>query len=134
MVGRNPFFTAVAVGAGTMVALGGSTILVSGMGIAVAKRVARTKRLKMARPCSQCGGEGYLACDVCLRTCIVRCRAPRSMRDIMNDSRSRSSAARKGAEPTTAETTPAVPVYCSCPACGTSGYQRCLNCLGDGRV
>ena len=36
MVGR-PFLTAVAVGTGTMVALGGSTIVVSGVGIAVAK-------------------------------------------------------------------------------------------------
>ena len=129
MVGRNPFLTAVAVGTGTMVALGGSTILVSGIGIAVAKRVARTKKLKTARPCSECGGEGYLACDVCLRTCIVRCRAPRSMRDIMLESRSKSSAALKGGEPSSVETPPAVPVYCSCPACGTSGYQRCVNCL-----
>lgn len=126
--------TAVAVGAGTMVALGGSTILVSGMGIAVAKRVARTKKLKRAQPCSQCGGEGYLACDVCLRTCIVRCRAPKSMRDIIKDSRSKSLAARKGGEPAPAETPPDMPVYCSCPACGTSGYQRCVNCLGDGKV
>ncbi len=129
--------TAVAVGAGTMVALGGSTILVSGMGIAVAKQVARTKKLKMARPCSQCAGEGYLACDVCLRTCIVRCRQPRSMRDIIKESRSKSSAPREGCEPANSEmapTAPVLPVYCSCPACGTSGYQRCLNCLGDGRL
>jgi hypothetical protein len=26
------------------------------------------------------------------------------------------------------------PVRCVCPACGATGQQRCLNCLGEGKV
>jgi len=145
MVGR-PFLTAVAVGTGTMFALGGSTIVVSGVGIAVAKRIARAKKLKTASPCRQCAGEGYLPCDVCLRTCVVRCRAPRSMREIMLEARNaeklgkgrkvvgRGEEDRGPGASRSASTSASPPVYCSCPACGTSGFQRCVNCLGDGRV
>lgn len=39
----NPIFTAVGVGVGTMVAMGGSTIVVSGLGMAVAKRVMKAR-------------------------------------------------------------------------------------------
>jgi hypothetical protein len=133
MVGRNPFLTAVAVGSGTMVALGGSTIVVSAVGIALAKRVARARKLKSALSCCQCNGEGYLPCDVCLRTCIVRCREPKSIRDIMLETKqAKVDRGLPGADRAADPSVP--PVYCSCPACGTSGYQRCMNCLGDGKV
>jgi hypothetical protein len=129
VVSKNPFFNAIAVAAGTMVALGGSTIVVSGIGIAVAKQVSRARKMKVGTSCCQCKGEGFLPCDVCLRTCVVRCRPAKSMSDIMRETKNKKMKQAPGQQ---VDVPPAV--YYSCPACGTSGYQRCLNCLGDGRV
>lgn len=81
--------------------------------------VSLNVQLKSASACSQCDGEGYLSCQICHGSCIVRTRKPQRMSQIM-----------KGNE--NSENEPAV--YCSCPACGTSRYQRCLNCLGLGKV
>lgn len=39
----NPFLTAVGVGVGTMVTMGGTTIVVSGIGMAIAKRITRAR-------------------------------------------------------------------------------------------
>lgn len=74
---------------------------------------------KSGTPCPQCEGEGFVSCDICQGTCIVRCRAPKPMSQILRESRIKN----------LNEVVPAT--YCSCPACGTSGWQRCLNCLGD---
>lgn len=41
-----PFFTAIGVGIGSMAAMGGATIVVSGVAMAVAKQVTRTTRVR----------------------------------------------------------------------------------------
>jgi hypothetical protein len=42
----NPFVTAVGVGVGTMVAMGGTTMVVSGIGISIAKRINRSRMVR----------------------------------------------------------------------------------------
>jgi hypothetical protein len=60
----NPFFTAIGVGVGTMVAMGGSTIVVSGLGMAVAKRVVKARQVCMltmfvSRVRCECDDDAY---------------------------------------------------------------------------
>eukprot|EP00890_Picochlorum_soloecismus_P004417 jgi/Picsp_1/4977/NSC_02340-R1_hypothetical protein CHLNCDRAFT_140956 [Chlorella variabilis] len=117
-----PFLTAIGVGIGSMAAMGGATIVVSGVAMAVAKQVTRATRMKHALPCAQCRGEGFVICQICMGTCVVRCRAPRSMKQLLRESDTNGGALN-------VET-----AQCSCPACGTSGWQRCLNCLGSGKI
>lgn len=147
-----PFFTAIGVGIGSMAAMGGATIVVSGVAMAVAKQVTRTTRvrntlfffdcnlyvsrkqqfnavnffivsqMKHAMPCAQCSGEGFVPCQICMGTCVVRCRAPRSMRQLLRESDINGGTINVEA------------AQCSCPACGTSGWQRCVNCLGSGKI
>jgi hypothetical protein len=56
---------------------------------------------------------------------ILRCRQPVSMKQLQRRSSSQAAGGNSEAEPT---------AVCSCPACGTTRLQRCLNCLGEGKV
>ena len=76
----------------------------------------------MATACSECAGSGYRRCEVCSGRAVIRCREPVPLRLL---------AKQKEAAPGAA---PAPTAMCSCPACGTTLQQRCLNCLGEGRV
>ncbi|PRW56352.1 hypothetical protein C2E21_5308 [Chlorella sorokiniana] len=118
----SPLLTAVGASAGTFVVLGGTTAIVSGVALSVAKRVVRARRNAAATSCAQCTGSGFLPCQICMGHGVLRCRAPVR----------RSQLARK-LRPQ-AEAAAAPPVQCSCPGCGTTRLQRCLNCLGEGRV
>ena len=135
-------------------AMSGATLLVSTVALGVVKRVTHKRRVRElalnckariahARPpcdhlapslsaqmltataCTQCQGEGYVRCDICMGRSIVRCRPPRTMRQLMLEYRGVSEGGEDAA---------AAPMECECPACGTSMYQRCLNCLGEGKV
>ena len=80
--------------------------------------------MKHAVPCAGCRGTGHLPCDVCRGRGIVRARAPRTMKQLLEEARSKAGG---GAPPP-----PAVDLIC--PACGCTMEQRCLNCLGIGKV
>ena len=56
---------------------------------------------------------------------ILRCRQPVSMKQLQRRSRPQAGGGDGEAEPT---------AVCSCPACGTTRLQRCLNCLGEGQL
>jgi predicted RNA-binding Zn-ribbon protein involved in translation (DUF1610 family) len=105
-----------------MAVMGGTTLLVSSVALGVVKRVVRARRLSAATPCAPCGGAGYVACDVCRGRRVVSCRAPRSLRQLRAEAGGRGGGA----------VAPSVDV--ACPACGATTVQRCLNCLGEGRV
>jgi hypothetical protein len=53
---------------------------------------------------------------------IVRCRQPVPMRLLRRQ------------KPPAAGDPSRAPVMCSCPACGTTRTQRCLNCVGEGKL
>lgn len=122
---RSPFLTAVGAGAGTMITLGGATFLVSGAVLSVAKRVVRQRKMAAATTCTLCQGTGFLACQVCMGKAIIRCRPPVSLKQLKK--RQQPPAAGSDGGGSTA-------IMCSCPACGATRQQRCLNCLGEGRV
>jgi hypothetical protein len=78
----------------------------------------------VATPCAACRATGYLPCQVCRGRAVITCRVPRSLLQLARD---RGGAG--GADEVLGATT-----QCTCPACGTTMQQRCLNCLGEGRV
>lgn len=49
-----PFFTAIGVGIGSMAAMGGATIVVSGVAMAVAKQVTRATKVRYMLFFSEC--------------------------------------------------------------------------------
>ena len=80
-------------------------------------------QMKNAVPCTVCGGTGTRRCEICCGKGIIRARAPRTMRQMMQD-------ARGGNKSTSSPQ----PIDLICPACGSTLEQRCLNCLGKGKV
>ena len=58
---------------------------------------------------------------------VLRCRAPVRRSQLARKLRPQ---AGSGGDAAAA----APPVQCACPGCGTTRVQRCLNCLGEGRV
>lgn len=122
---RSPLLTAVGAGAGTFVTLTFVTGAVSGVALSVAKRVLRHRKMAVATKCSVCDASGFMSCQVCMGKAIIRCRQPVSLKQLRR--RSRPAAAGEGGEAGGV-------VHCACPGCGTTRLQRCLNCLGDGKV
>jgi hypothetical protein len=118
---RSPLVVAGAAAAGTVLVMGGATMAVSGVALAVVRQVNKRRHARLASQCAECGGGGYVPCEVCRGAAVLRCRAPVRLRDLGR---------RKPAQPGDA----GAASYCSCPACGTTMRQRCLNCLGEGAV
>lgn len=122
-----PLVAAIGAGTVTMVAMGGATMLVSSLALGVAKNVSKQRQRKLAIQCRVCQGNCYVPCDVCLGRGIIRTRRPRSMKQILLEAKGGKSS--NGISATENEA-----VMCTCPACGTTLQQRCLNCLGEGSV
>ncbi|KAI8472496.1 MAG: hypothetical protein J3K34DRAFT_413847 [Monoraphidium minutum] len=93
---------------GTILAIGGATMLVSTVSMGVARAVVMEKKKKLAVSCEVCKGRAKLTCDVCggeravkfhpFNTLALHARTP----------------------------------YCVCAMCAGAGDQACLNCLGEG--
>eukprot|EP00887_Chlorella_sp_A99_P002909 scaffold6.g2909.t1 len=107
---------------GTLMALGGATLAVSTLGLSVVKVVVKQRKMKAATECTVCKGTGYLKCGLCRGRAILHCRAPVKLSQLR---RRKAAGADSGA---------ANVAQCACPACGTTLEQRCLNCLGEGKV
>ncbi|KAI3436389.1 hypothetical protein D9Q98_005806 [Chlorella vulgaris] len=119
---RSPLLTALGAGTGTFVAMSVVTGLVSAATLKVAKQVVHHRKMKVATQCLACDGVGYLRCQVCMGKGIVRCRQPVPMRLLRRQ------------KPPAAGDPSRAPVMCSCPACGTTRTQRCLSCVGEGKL
>ncbi len=79
-------------------------------------------QMKHAVPCTACKGTGLRRCEICLGKGIIRARAPRTMRQMMQEARGG-----RGSVVTQ-------PMDLICPACGSTLEQKCLNCVGKGKV
>jgi predicted RNA-binding Zn-ribbon protein involved in translation (DUF1610 family) len=109
-----------------MVVMSGATLAVSSVALGVMRTVTRRQQRSKSKPCTRCNGNGFLyPCDVCLGKAVIRSRAPRTFKQLLAEARG------KGAKSVAPED---LQVQCSCPACGTTMHQRCLNCLGEGAV
>lgn len=93
---------------GTVLAIGGATMLVSTVSMGVARAVVMEKKKKLAVSCEVCRGRAKVTCDVCAGERAVKYH------------------------PFQALALHARTPYCVCTMCGGEGEQTCLNCLGAG--
>lgn len=197
---KSPLFVGVAASAGTFLAMGATTLVVSSVTLSVAKRVIKQRKVWSStcrkRECAQtasaslerrtvlappnsrpfapprrsssppcpalpapapdtsaatsarvggscCPLRLVLCCTVCMRSAASLCLYTRSLQAPMLPVspwvagravvRSRAPVPLK-ALVSKAGQPPVPPVLAACPGCGTTLQQRCLNCLGEGRV
>ncbi|KAJ8551177.1 hypothetical protein K7X08_000547 [Anisodus acutangulus] len=91
---------------GSIVLVGGA-ITISALTTCILRRKALINKEKFGKICSYCRGNGFYKCKVCKGNGTIRWSP-------LYD-----------------------PVFvnpCVCPTCDGHRVQRCLNCLGDGRV
>ncbi|CAN4119652.1 unnamed protein product [Withania somnifera] len=91
---------------GSIVFLGGA-ITISALTTSLLRRRALINKEKFGKLCDYCRGKGFYKCKVCKGNGTIRWSP-------LHD-----------------------PVFvnpCLCPTCDGHKVQRCLNCLGDGRV
>ncbi|KAL4534516.1 hypothetical protein Ndes2437B_g05301 [Nannochloris sp. 'desiccata'] len=102
--------------------MGGSTIAVASVSLAVVQTISTQRKMKNAVPCKACSGTGHRSCEICLGKGIIRARAPRTMRQMMQE-------VRGGGASVALQ-----PIDLICPACGCTLEQKCLNCVGKGKI
>ncbi|XP_009600896.1 uncharacterized protein [Nicotiana tomentosiformis] len=91
---------------GSIVLIGGS-ITISALTTSILRRKALINKEKLGKFCGCCKGKGFYICKLCKGNGTIRWSP-------LYD-----------------------PVFinpCVCPTCDGQKVQRCLNCLGDGRV
>ncbi|KAL6767085.1 hypothetical protein ACKKBG_A38515 [Auxenochlorella protothecoides x Auxenochlorella symbiontica] len=119
---RSSLAVSLGTGVGTLVCVGGATLLVSSAGLHAVKAVVKHRQAKRLVACQPCRATGYRSCDICHGEKLMLCRAPVSARSL------------KQQQAQSAAAQPEAQVLCVCPACGSTAKQRCLNCLGTGKA
>jgi len=110
MAARAALGRALVASGGTILALGGATMVVSTVSMGVARAVMNQRKKQYAVPCTICSGHKKVKCDVCTGQKVIRYHP---FKELPLATRS----------PPTA-----------CAMCNASGEQVCLNCLGDGTI
>mmetsp|Transcript_14282 Transcript_14282/g.43138 ORF Transcript_14282/g.43138 Transcript_14282/m.43138 type:complete len:108 (-) Transcript_14282:1163-1486(-) len=91
-----------------LVALGGSTLILTSGVMAAGRAIHKQQRRKHAVSCKACEGKGLVLCSVCRGKLVLKWTPFK--------------------EPQTVERPTC------CPACEGEAKSRCVNCLGEGIV
>lgn len=102
-----PLAAALGSAAGTLVALGGTTLLVTSVALGAVKTVVKRRQKIHAKPCIICKGQKTTPCQVCKGRAVLDWQP--------------------FADPMTAR-------VCLCPGCKGCKQSKCLNCLGEGET
>lgn len=100
----------VLVAGGTLYALGVATVIVSSVGVSIAKTITQEQQKDKAKSCTSCKGAKKVKCEVCLGGRIIK---HRPVRDVPANSAN---------------------LWTACAMCDAKGDHNCVHCSGEGVI